>query len=159
MLAECGHPCSFPNTVLCGVCTWARVRNRIGPYAKYIPKKSRGKGRGRLKKPILPLPGDVISQRALDTDFQSLFPDLWEALSMRREADGTQRETHTLFVCTDGSDWKFLLKDRSEDVQAWFTAVTFNDGLRMCQIACATGKADWRPCGPPGGSRKGKKRG
>jgi len=89
-------------------------------------------------------------------ELASLFPALWEYLTVQSWEDGTSREVATIMLFCEASQWKAWLNDRAEGRSAWASGSTAAGALYSLEGALVAGTADWR-ARPAGGGRSGKR--
>lgn len=116
--------------------------------AKFVQKVVAQAGNGQRRAPMR------------DADFEKKYPALWEYLTVTKFDDGTERQTSTLLVFSDGDEFRGCLNDRQEERSCWAVGVSFMGLIVALEERLASGTAEWRTNNRPGSSsgRGGKKK-
>lgn len=79
-----------------------------------------------------------------DVSMRKESPALFEYLTSTVFEDGSARQTSTLLVFVDGSDFKACLNDRENDRSLWATGDTLEGCLGTLEALLCDAKAPWR---------------
>jgi len=97
-----------------------------------------------LKRPKAIEGGVLPAQDAVDGEFSSRYPTLWDYLSQAAWEDGKARQTSTLFIFLDDGKWTVMLKDRDRELVAFFKAERLTVCLTLIEDALCSDSVDWR---------------
>lgn len=79
-----------------------------------------------------------------DTDFATLWPNVWTLCTMPVGPDGKKRELSTLLFFVEGAVWKARLSERNHHLDLWSGGKTFNDAVEGLESSLRQRPVPWR---------------
>jgi hypothetical protein len=97
------------------------------------------------RRPAKPKPGEGPGERPDDPKFAGSYPATWDWLTQRVYDDGKPRETLTVLVFCEGTQFKACLNDRDGQQSCFVSGSSFAALWRAIEAVFEGGKGDWRP--------------
>lgn len=73
-----------------------------------------------------------------------------EYLAEANWSDGSERQTSTLLLFTEGGLWKACLRDRALERSCWVTGRSLREVLEVLELGVASDRIEWRADRPQG---------
>lgn len=109
-----------------------------------------------MKRPVKVEGSERPASAAEDTEFQGLYPSLWDQLSALAYDDGTPRQTASLTIFVEDGQVKLCLGDREEGRTGWCSGRSLSEALGRLDEALRCDRIDWRKSRErPGAAGKG----